>query len=52
MFSGSASDAPPPARHIKVLAPEDVAASILWVTSQPPHVQVHDVLLRPTAQKN
>jgi NADP-dependent 3-hydroxy acid dehydrogenase YdfG len=52
VFSGSASDAPPPARRIKVLAPEDVAAAILWVTSQPPHVEVHDVLLRPTAQKN
>ena len=52
VFSGSAPDAPPPVRHIKVLAPQDVAAAILWLTSQPPHVQVHDVLLRPTAQKN
>jgi NADP-dependent 3-hydroxy acid dehydrogenase YdfG len=52
VFSGSAPDAPPPARHTRVLAPEDVAAAILWVASQPPHVQVHDVLLRPTAQKN
>ena len=30
----------------------DVAAAILWVVGQPPHVEVHDVLVRPTAQKN
>jgi NADP-dependent 3-hydroxy acid dehydrogenase YdfG len=29
-----------------------VARAILWVVTQPPHVEVHDVLMRPTAQKN
>jgi NADP-dependent 3-hydroxy acid dehydrogenase YdfG len=52
VFSGS-SDAPAKRNErVKVLAPEDVAGAILWVVGQPPHVQVHDVLVRPTAQKN
>ena len=52
VFSGSADAPAQLAKRLKVLAPEDVAAAILWVASQPPHVEVHDVLLRPTAQKN
>jgi NADP-dependent 3-hydroxy acid dehydrogenase YdfG len=38
--------------RMKVLEATDVARAVLWVVTQPPHVQVHDVLLRPTAQKN
>jgi NADP-dependent 3-hydroxy acid dehydrogenase YdfG len=52
VFSGSADAPAQRATRLKVLEPEDVAAAILWVVSQPSHVQVHDVLLRPTAQKN
>lgn len=33
-----------------VLEPQDVAEAVLYVVSAPPHVQVHDVLLRPTEQ--
>ncbi len=40
------------ARRLKVLEPQDVATAILWAVSRPPHVEVHDVLVRPTAQKN
>ncbi|MEL6544567.1 MAG: SDR family NAD(P)-dependent oxidoreductase [Myxococcota bacterium] len=32
------------------LAPEDVAASVLHALSAPPHVQIHDILLRSTEQ--
>lgn len=32
------------------LDPEDVAGAVLYVLRAPPHVEVHDVLLRPTAQ--
>lgn len=32
------------------LAPEDVAAAILYAVSQPPHVDVNEILIRPTAQ--
>ena len=37
---------------VKMLAGRDVAQAILWVLTQPPHVEVHDVLVRPTGQKN
>jgi NADP-dependent 3-hydroxy acid dehydrogenase YdfG len=33
-----------------VLRPHDVAAAVLHVLTAPPHVQVHDVLVRPTEQ--
>ena len=32
------------------LTPEDIADNVLYVLSQPPHVQVHDLLVRPTQQ--
>jgi NADP-dependent 3-hydroxy acid dehydrogenase YdfG len=52
VFSGT-PDAPAElARRLKVLEPDDVAAAILWIVGRPPHVEVHDVLVRPTAQKN
>jgi len=52
VFSGS-SDAPAKLNErLKVLEPEDVAAAILWVVGRPAHVEVHDVLVRPTAQRN
>ncbi len=34
----------------KALEPEDVAALILHALSRPDHVQIHDVLVRPTRQ--
>src|SRR5262245_43869523 len=52
VFSGS-PDAPAElTRRLKVLEPDDVAATILWLVDRPAHVEVHDVLVRPTAQKN
>ncbi len=48
VFSGS-SDV---YRKLKALESDDVARTILWVLTQPPHVEVHDVLVRPTAQRN
>ena len=38
-------------RH-KVLEAADVAAAVVYLLSQPPHVQVHDVLVRSTEQAN
>jgi len=32
------------------LQPEDVAAALMYLLAQPAHVQVHDVLMRPTRQ--
>jgi len=36
----------------KILEPSDVAGAIVWIVTRPPHMEVHDLLLRPTAQKN
>jgi NADP-dependent 3-hydroxy acid dehydrogenase YdfG len=36
----------------KVLEANDVAEGVLYLLSQPPHVQIHDLLMRPTAQPN
>jgi NADP-dependent 3-hydroxy acid dehydrogenase YdfG len=52
VFAGSAEAAQERTPKIKTLESTDVAAAILWVLQQPSHVQVHDVLLRPTAQRN
>lgn len=35
-----------------VLQPEDIANTVLHILSQPEHVQIHDILLRPTQQKS
>ena len=32
------------------LAPDDVAAAVMYAVSQPPHVDVNEILIRPTAQ--
>ena len=42
----------PQSPGVKQLEAADIAGAILWVLSQPPHVEVHDVLVRPTAQRN
>ena len=39
-------------RGIIPLAPADVAEAVLWVVDRPPHVNVRDVVLMPTAQRN
>jgi NADP-dependent 3-hydroxy acid dehydrogenase YdfG len=33
------------------LRPEDVARAVMFAVAQPPHVDVNEVLLRPTAQE-
>jgi NADP-dependent 3-hydroxy acid dehydrogenase YdfG len=35
---------------IKVLAPQDIAKAVCFSLEQPPHVEIHDILLRPTQQ--
>jgi NADP-dependent 3-hydroxy acid dehydrogenase YdfG len=37
---------------VRQLDADDVARAVSWILSQPPHVEVHDVLVRPTAQRN
>lgn len=33
------------------LQPEDVADAVVWAVSAPDHVDVHDILMRPVAQR-
>jgi NADP-dependent 3-hydroxy acid dehydrogenase YdfG len=42
-FEGPVSDA---------LEADDIARAVLYAVSQPPHVDVNEVLVRPTAQSN
>jgi NADP-dependent 3-hydroxy acid dehydrogenase YdfG len=35
---------------IRALDPEDIARAVLYAVSQPPHVDVNEILVRPTAQ--
>jgi NADP-dependent 3-hydroxy acid dehydrogenase YdfG len=50
VFVGSGR-APTP-RDTRSLDAADIARAIVWVLSQPPHMEVHDVLVRPTGQRN
>jgi NADP-dependent 3-hydroxy acid dehydrogenase YdfG len=34
------------------LEPDDVARAVLYAVGQPPHVDVNEILVRPTAQSN
>ncbi len=42
-------DSPP---EIEALQPEDIARAVLYAVRQPPHVDVNEILIRPTAQPN
>ncbi len=37
-------------RPTDALTPDDVAAAVMYAVSQPPHVDVNEILIRPTAQ--
>jgi NADP-dependent 3-hydroxy acid dehydrogenase YdfG len=40
-------DTPP---QIEALQPDDIARAVMYAVSQPPHVDVNEILIRPTAQ--
>ncbi|HEY1539878.1 MAG TPA: SDR family oxidoreductase [Solirubrobacteraceae bacterium] len=39
-------------RPTHALQPEDIARAVIYAISQPPHVDVNEILIRPTAQPN
>jgi 3-hydroxy acid dehydrogenase / malonic semialdehyde reductase len=49
-FRGDADKACAPYKGMQPLIPEDVAEAILWVLSRPPHVNIGELVLWPTAQ--
>jgi NADP-dependent 3-hydroxy acid dehydrogenase YdfG len=42
-------DSPP---SIEALQPDDIARAVMFAVQQPPHVDVNEILIRPTAQPN
>jgi NADP-dependent 3-hydroxy acid dehydrogenase YdfG len=42
-------DNPP---QMRALEAEDIARAVMYAVSQPPHVDVNEILIRPTAQEN
>nr|CAD7416525.1 unnamed protein product [Timema poppensis] len=36
--------------HIKLLTSEDIAQTVLYCLASPPHMQVHDIIMRPRGQ--
>jgi NADP-dependent 3-hydroxy acid dehydrogenase YdfG len=52
VFSGRPGAAAEIDRRFKILEARDVAEAIVWALMQPAHVEVHDLLVRPTAQRN
>jgi len=52
VFAGRPEAAAETYGRFKVIEARDVAAAIVWIVSQPAYVEVHDVLVRPTAQRN
>jgi 3-hydroxy acid dehydrogenase / malonic semialdehyde reductase len=49
-FAGDADRAATPYAGTQPLTPDDIAAAVEWVTSQPPHVNVNFVELMPVSQ--
>ena len=37
-------------RPTDALHPDDIARAVMYAVSQPPHVDVNEILIRPTAQ--
>lgn len=37
---------------MRMIEPVDIADAVVYILSTPPHVQVHDILMRPTEQRN
>jgi NADP-dependent 3-hydroxy acid dehydrogenase YdfG len=50
VYHGSTEAAEQTYGRFQVLQPQDVAAAVLYAIEAPPHVAVHDILMRPTEQ--
>ena len=51
-FRGDAERAKKVYAGLDPLTPEDIAETIIWVASQPAHVEIQTVVITPTAQAN
>ena len=39
-------------RRSRRCSPEDIARAVMFAVQQPPHMDVNEILIRPTAQPN
>ncbi|TOF82810.1 short-chain dehydrogenase, partial [Vibrio parahaemolyticus] len=37
-------------KNLECLQADDIASSVIHILAAPPHVQIHDILIRPTEQ--
>lgn len=51
-FKGDAERANQTYKGFTPLVAEDIAETIFWIASRPPHVNINDILIMPTAQAN
>lgn len=51
-FKGDAERAQNAYKGLKPLSAEDIAETIYWVASRPPHVNINDIVIMATAQAN
>ncbi len=51
MVFGSKEAARETYTRIRCLSAEDVADLVAFVVTRPPHVEIHDILVRPTEQE-
>lgn len=49
-FKGDEGQAKAVYHGMQPLVPDDIARTILWVLEQPPHVNIQEILIMPTAQ--
>ena len=50
VYHGSSEAAERTYGRFQVLQPEDVASAVIYALEAPPHVAIHDILMRPTEQ--
>lgn len=51
-FRGDEERAAKVYENLQALQPEDVADAVLWATTRPPHVDISEIVLMPTAQSS
>ncbi|MBL7917214.1 MAG: SDR family NAD(P)-dependent oxidoreductase, partial [Bacteroidia bacterium] len=49
-FDGDAERAKKVYEGMKPLSPDDIAETVFWVATRPPHVNINDVIIMPTVQ--
>lgn len=51
-FNGDEERAKSVYKGLQPLLPEDVAETVYWVATRPPHVNINDIVIMPTVQAN